>query len=436
MSVLGWFRGPKGEPPARQGGWAVVDIETTGLYPRTDRIVEIAVVRLDSAGREIDAWTTLVDPERDIGASQIHGLRSRDLMGAPTFSAIAPTVLANLAGDVFVAHNVRFDAGFLYEEAIRAGLDWGPIDGVDTMTIPYSLGLVSGRRLDVCCEQLGIVLERHHTALDDARAAAGILRRLLPPAGYLVPPVAPFWLGPMLACAVRLRTDAPMPRATSTLAGLAGRVRIPEGVDVAPDAALAYFDVLDRVLEDRRITPDEVLALNELADDWGISGSAIDQLHAGYMGAVWDLALADGVVTPAERDDLEIVADLLGVPVDAGMEPSQAAVLAQRVMKPVQRPGRPSLSIPTAPAGFAGKSVCFTGDSACTILGVPLGRADQERFAAAAGMIVKSGVSSRLDLLVLGDPDSQSGKARRAAELGVRRMAEAVFWRALGVTID
>lgn len=436
MNILSRLRGPKDELPARSAGWVVVDIETTGLYPRTDRIVEIAVVRLDSVGHEIEAWTTLVDPERDIGASQIHGLRSRDLIGAPTFSSIAPRILSSLSGDVFVAHNVRFDAGFLREESLRAGLDWGPIDGLDTMTVPYSLGLVFSRSLVDCCDELGIVLAHHHTALDDARAAAAIMLRLLPPNGYLVPLAAPPWPVPASACAIRLRTDPPMPRRTSTLAGLCGRIRIPDGVDVSPDVGLAYLALLDRVLEDRRITPDEVDALQRQAGDWGISESAIGQLHSGYMGAVWDLALADGVVTAAERDDLEIVADLLGVPVGTGTHPSPDAVLAERVMRPARGPGGRSLSIATAPAEFAGKSVCFTGDSACTVLGVPLGRADQERFASAAGMIVKSGVSRRLDILVLGDPDSQSGKAHKAADLGVRCMVEAVFWRALGVAID
>jgi len=53
-----------------------------------------------------------------------------------------------------------------------------------------------------------------------------------------------------------------------------------------------------------------------------------------------------------------------------------------------------------------------------------------------AGLTVKSGVSRKLNLLVLADPDSQSGKARKAAELSVRRIAEPVFWRLAGVPVD
>ena len=85
---------------------------------------------------------------------------------------------------------------------------------------------------------------------------------------------------------------------------------------------------------------------------------------------------------------------------------------------------------------LAGKSVCFTGASVVTIGGMSLERVDQERLASDAGMVIKQGVSRKLDVLVLADPDSRSGKAKAADELGVRMMAEPVFWRALGVEID
>ncbi len=68
--------------------------------------------------------------------------------------------------------------------------------------------------------------------------------------------------------------------------------------------------------------------------------------------------------------------------------------------------------------------------------GQPLSREQQEFLATSAGLIVKSSVSAKLDILVLADPESQSGKSRKAAELGVRRIAEPVFWRLAGVPVD
>ena len=73
--------------------WAVVDVETTGLSPRYDRVVEVAVVRLSARGEEIETWTTLVDPERDMSAARFNGLSAADVRGAPAFAQIMPDVL-------------------------------------------------------------------------------------------------------------------------------------------------------------------------------------------------------------------------------------------------------------------------------------------------------------------------------------------------------
>jgi DNA polymerase-3 subunit epsilon len=184
------------------------------------------------------------------------------------------------------------------------------------------------------------------------------------------------------------------------------------------DAALAYLEILDRVLEDRRVTDDEVAALASVAEDWHLPVSGVRNLHAVYLRGVWDLARADGVITDAERRNLAILTELLGVTID------DAASL------------QGSTIVVTPRDDWTGRSVCFTGDSVCTIGGALISRDDQERLAREAGLVVKSGVSSRLDVLVVADPDSKSGKAKKADELAVRKMAEPVFWRALGVTID
>ena len=200
------------------------------------------------------------------------------------------------------------------------------------------------------------------------------------------------------------------------LGALAARVGVPSGLAASGIAASQYLDLLDRVLEDRRISDDEIRALAAMAQEWDLDISTVATLNAAYLGGVWNLVLADGIVTDAERRDLVIVAELLGVPLDDPVE-----------SKPQRRASSCELS---------GKSVCFTGASVVTIRGLELTRDDQERLAREAGMVIKPGVSGKLDMLVLADPDSRSGKAKKADELGVRKMAEPVFWRALGVEID
>ena len=208
---------------------------------------------------------------------------------------------------------------------------------------------------------------------------------------------------------------------------------VPEGVASDHEVASAYLSLLDRVLEDRRVTGDEVAALALFATEWGIDQIALGQLHALYLDAVLRLAWADGVVTPAEQSDLETVAELLGVSLASGATSPPSDVEASIA----NRSDHGALPLEVAPKSeLSGQSVCFTGESVCTMHGRPLSRDHQESLAASAGLQVKANVSGRLDILVLADVESQSGKARKAAELGVRRIAEPVFWRLIGVPVD
>jgi DNA polymerase-3 subunit epsilon len=102
--------------------YAVVDVETTGLRTSWhDRIVEIAVVRLDESGRPRDEWCTLVSPDRDLGPQEIHGITAAEARRAPTFAELAGQIVDRLAGHTVVAHNLPFDAGFLASEFAKLG---------------------------------------------------------------------------------------------------------------------------------------------------------------------------------------------------------------------------------------------------------------------------------------------------------------------------
>ena len=89
---------PHGRHTHGTHGYAVVDLETTGFdAKRADRIVEIAIVRIDATGRELGRFETLVDPGRSTGPSSVHHITEAMVRGAPTFAQIAP-VGAGLAG--------------------------------------------------------------------------------------------------------------------------------------------------------------------------------------------------------------------------------------------------------------------------------------------------------------------------------------------------
>ena len=74
-------------------GYAVVDLETTGLRPSWhDRIVEIGIVLLDPDGEQEVTWETLVNPQRDLGPQEVHGIAAADVLAAPTFADVAGPV--------------------------------------------------------------------------------------------------------------------------------------------------------------------------------------------------------------------------------------------------------------------------------------------------------------------------------------------------------
>jgi DNA polymerase-3 subunit epsilon len=104
---------------------AFFDLETTGIDPRRDKIVELAIVRVDPGGARA-AKTWRVNPERPIpaDATSVHGIRDEDVRDAPPFRALAREILEHLAGADLAGYNVRrFDVPLLDREFKDAGLD-------------------------------------------------------------------------------------------------------------------------------------------------------------------------------------------------------------------------------------------------------------------------------------------------------------------------
>ncbi len=402
-----------------------MSIETTGLFPAYhDRIIEIAVVTVD--GQSIsNEWVTLVNPERDIGPTRLHGISARQVTTAPTFEIIAGDLVERLADRVLVGHNGRFQGDFIEYELRRLGHRVDCTQILCTMTLAQGLG-VSGRSLGACCDSLGLPGTARHDALSDARATAGLLMALFAKADrdgkeVETPEVLARAALPTLETAGRVlhRGENEGP-AVSALAALAERLPVDTlSGESSREAVLAYVGLLDRKLEDRRLDEGELGALTDVAVHWGLSANAVASIHRRYIAGLRDLALADGQLTEVEREDLAVMAALLGADDSATV----AAV-------------GPTLPMPDRRSEFIGKTVCFTGSSVCSIDGVPLDRATQELLSAEAGLVPLGGVTKKLDLLVLADAASNSGKARKARDYGTRLVAERAFWVALGVRID
>ncbi|MGW2828929.1 DEDDh family exonuclease [Streptomyces sp. NPDC001286] len=167
---------PTGWPAAYPPGYAVVDVETTGLA-RDDRIISAAVYRLDARGEVEDHWYTLVNPERDPGPVWIHGLTSEVLESAPLFTDIAEEFATRLEGRVLVAHNAVFDWQMIAREYARARREAPVRQRLCTIALSKELGLpLPNHKLESLAAHFGVVQRRAHHALDDARVLAEAFR--------------------------------------------------------------------------------------------------------------------------------------------------------------------------------------------------------------------------------------------------------------------
>jgi DNA polymerase III epsilon subunit-like protein len=172
-------------PERADGPWVALDLETTGLHPGADRIVEIAAVRFDASGRELDHFCTLVDPgcPMPAAARAIHGLGDDDLRGRPTAAEALPEFLRWLGPEGEpasrpMAHNAAFDAAFLGRELVRAGLPIPDLCVLDTLDLARrAFPAAPNHRLETLAAWLGLTAPPTHRALDDSRAVRALWDR-------------------------------------------------------------------------------------------------------------------------------------------------------------------------------------------------------------------------------------------------------------------
>ncbi|MFI1829060.1 TerD family protein [Streptomyces sp. NPDC020412] len=178
--------------------WALVDVETSGLIARRDRILSIAVLTFGPDGTQTGEYSTLLDPGCDPGPVHIHGLTAERLSGAPTFEQVAGRIGALLQGRVMVAHNAQFDYDFLAHEFARARLYLPVTQRLCTLALnrrvePPSVDL----SLASLAAHYGVPQISAHDALDDTRVLAGIFRSSLSEAARLDVPL------PLVPCPPR-----------------------------------------------------------------------------------------------------------------------------------------------------------------------------------------------------------------------------------------
>lgn len=423
--------------------FSVVDVETTGLFASAgDRILEIALLQLTPDGQVLDRFETLINPTRDVGPTYKHGISASDVKNAPTFGEIAGEVLSRLSGSVLVGHNVDFDYRFLDAELKRLGVQLPDCIRVCTMRLAHRvIPALPSRKLDEVCRMLGISLETAHMAMADANATSQLLLKilervpvkglsdlvLLHPSGEWV--AAESW--PAMpqggrTCtrkvAAKMRKNKP-----SYIANLVNR--LPTSIHTE-GAVESYLELLDSVLEDRKITIEEQALFETLSHEVGLSREQALLANRQYFYDLLQVALSDGIITDPERKDLDTVAQLLGIS-DAEYQKILSDAEAQLRQREGLKPRRQY-----EVKKLCGKTVCFTGEMVSCIKGVRVTREEAQKIAAKQGLIVRQGVTMGLDILVVADTDSMSGKAKKAHKYGVRVVAEPVFWKMLEIQVE
>ena len=406
-------------------GYAVIDVETTGFSPkRGDRIVEIAIVHVSPNGEVEGTWETLVNPGRDVGPTRIHGIEASHVVDAPDMRSLAPRILNLLANRAVVAHNLEFDMRFLSSEITTIDdslvISWSgslAMPAVCTMRLASEFFPDSPRSLDAVCAAAGVERTLTHRAAADARDTAAVL------AHYWSQSSTNRYWADLLADALHWEFDVssaadwfPREAASAPRRHFVERISTTAAPIHASGRELDYLGILDRALLDGHLSRAEEQELLDVASSLGLPRMAVEHLHRSYLHRMVAAAWADGVLTSAELSELESLAKSLGVTDVAFGEPTLPPIAA------------PPVSSSLAGGTFrleAGDVVVLTGD-------MRFGREDWAGHLAAHGLRMAASASRKVKLAVAADPDSQSGKARRARELGIPIVTEAKLVELLG----
>ncbi|WP_317951516.1 histone-like nucleoid-structuring protein Lsr2 [Curtobacterium sp. 'Ferrero'] len=416
-------------------------METTGLSPLRDRIIELAIVRIDESGVVVDEWVSRFNPDGPVGATHIHGITDADVAAEPRFADVASSIVAALSGLAVVAHNATFDLAFLRHELAAAGWRVPRIASYCTLDASYAyLPDMDRRRLVDCCCAVGVRLDDAHSALGDARAAAALLGAYLSVNGGPDPVLMEVTASARSAAwpsrpagrpstaqrepagaanPVRpLRITPPKPPAPALLQQLTAMSLLEVIDEGAPAGTTAYVELLFDALEDGDITGTEAQALQELVAEFHLSAADTHSAHEAFLLALAHRALDDGRVSHQERRELKTVASLLGV-----AEAKVKQVLDRADAARDARLGAELLPLPAAwPHGEplrVGDRVVFTGCDEAQ-------RFRLEQRAQELGVRVAGSVS-RLTAVLVTDGAFSGTKAAKAQQLGTRQVHPDTF---------
>jgi len=260
--------------------YAIIDLETTGLDKTKNRIIEIAIRRIDNSGKFIDEISTLINPEvSDVGPTFIHHIKPEHVLDAPTFSEFAPEILNRLSGSIVVAHHAAFEDGFLGAEFARIGVGIPSMPAIDTLWLSRQVIDLPNYKMATVIDAFGIKEEDAHTALGDVRMLSKLLPILIAkskPLKYLVP----VFISTSENHSGRIKT-----RVSNLSKGESGWManvlkKLPESGLSLTDAVIGkYTEMLNEFLSDGKIIGEEAKALAKIAGSSGLCAEQMRKIH-------------------------------------------------------------------------------------------------------------------------------------------------------------
>ena len=380
--------------PDSESEYVAFDIETTGLY-KSDKIIEIALV-VFKENKVIEEWSTLVNPMRDVGKTNIHGISPSMISAAPLFDEIVNDLFRMIDKRILVAHNLSFDNRMLAQELEHAGFEGDLGKGFCTMVASRRLLPGAGDSLKSTCEALGIESIDAHSALGDARMTKQIFDQLKEDSQKVKEVNVKFEREKKPArVIVRNAFTGKQDDAIEQIKSFTSKVPFP----TSEEKGVAYLLLLNMAMQDLIISKNEEAELSTWASELGISEFDRNELHKGYLDSFIQAALRDGVITTKEKDMIDLVGKALGLAVKIPDTP-------QPIKANVENLG-------------VGKKVCFTGE-AVGLSGESISRNDLEALASKVGLHPVRDVTKKgCDILVAADETSMSGKAKKAKDWGI-----------------
>lgn len=160
--------------------YVVVDIETTGLDPKADEMIEIGAVQI-ADGQAVETFHRLIRPSKKLpeAITDLTGITNEMVKSAPSLDDVLPDFLAFLGDHVMVAHNLSFDQSFIQQKCESIGHTLLRADGLCTLTLSRILfPSLSNYRLENVARSVGAEIEETHRGLSDAMLAAKVLQAL------------------------------------------------------------------------------------------------------------------------------------------------------------------------------------------------------------------------------------------------------------------